>query len=90
MLAIERSEHAYARLLRGLVTPRELLSEKIVLSAGCAGVVTLLMAGLVSLFVHLDWSRFALWVLALAFGGLAFGALGVASAASPATSASPR
>jgi hypothetical protein len=32
----------------------------------------------VSLFVHLDWSRFELWVLALAFGGLAFGALGVA------------
>ncbi len=78
MLAIERSEHTYARLMRGLVKPRELLSEKIVLSAGCAGVVTLLMAGLVSLFVHLDWSRFELWVLALAFGGLAFGALGVA------------
>jgi ABC-2 type transport system permease protein len=27
--------------------------------------------------VHLDWSRFELWILALAFGGLAFGALGV-------------
>jgi hypothetical protein len=77
MLAIERSEHTYTRLLRGLVSPRGLLSEKIVLSAGCAAVATLLMAALVSLFVHLDWSRFELWVLALAFGGLAFGALGV-------------
>jgi ABC-2 type transport system permease protein len=28
--------------------------------------------------VHLDWGRFELWVLALAFGGVAFGALGVA------------
>ena len=36
------------------------------------------MATFVSLFVHLDWARFALWVVALAFGGLAFGALGVA------------
>jgi ABC-2 type transport system permease protein len=78
MLAIERSENAYSRLVRGLISPRKLLSEKVVLSAGCAGVVTLLMAALVSLFVRLDWARFELWVVALAFGGLAFGALGVA------------
>jgi ABC-2 type transport system permease protein len=78
MLAIERSENAYTRLIRGLVSPGQLLSEKVVLSAGCASVVTLLMSAFVSLFVHLDWSRFELWVLALAFGGLAFGALGVA------------
>jgi ABC-2 type transport system permease protein len=32
----------------------------------------------VSLFVHIDWSRFELWIVALAFGGLAFGAMGVA------------
>jgi ABC-2 type transport system permease protein len=78
MLAIERSEHAYARLVRGLVSPGGLLSEKIVLAAGCAASAALLMAVFVSLFVHLDWSRFELWVLALGFGGLAFGALGVA------------
>ncbi len=78
MLAIERSENAYSRLVRGLVSPGGLLSEKVALSAGCAAAVTLLMAALVSVFVHLDWSRFELWVLALAFGGLAFGALGVA------------
>jgi ABC-2 family transporter protein len=78
MLAVERSENAYARLVRGLVTPGRLLAEKIVLSGGCATVVTLLMAAFVSLFVHLDWSRFELWVLALGFGGIAFGALGVA------------
>jgi ABC-type multidrug transport system permease subunit len=78
MLAIERSENAYTRLVRGLVSPGRLLSEKVVLSAGCAGAVTLLMSILVALFVHLEWARFPLWVIALAFGGLAFGALGVA------------
>ena len=36
------------------------------------------MAAFVSLFVHLDWARFELWLVALALGGLAFGALGVA------------
>lgn len=77
MLALERSEHAYSRLVRGLISPSGLLSEKIVLSAGCAALVALLMAAFVSLFVHLDWGRFELWVLALALGGLAFGALGV-------------
>ena len=78
LLAIERSENAYSRLIRGLVSPSGLLSEKVGLSALCAGVLTLAMAMLVSLFVHLEWARFPLWVLALAFGGLAFGALGVA------------
>jgi ABC-2 type transport system permease protein len=77
MLAVERSEHAYSRLVRGLVSPGGLLSEKVALSAACAGVVTLLMAAFVSLFVHLQWGRFPLWLLALVFAGLAFGALGV-------------
>jgi ABC-2 type transport system permease protein len=78
MLALERSENAYPRLVRGLVSEEGLLSEKVVLAAGCAALVTLLMAAGVSAFVHLDWGRFELWVLALAFGGLAFGAMGVA------------
>jgi ABC-2 type transport system permease protein len=78
MLALERSENAYTRLVRGLVSPEGLLSEKIVLAAGCAAAVTLVMAAFVSLFVHLEWGRFELWVLAVALAGLAFGALGVA------------
>jgi ABC-2 type transport system permease protein len=77
MLAIERSENAYSRLVRGLVSTGRLLSEKVLLSAACAGVVTLLMAAFVSLFVHLQWGRFPLWLVALALGGTAFGALGV-------------
>ncbi len=78
MLALERTENAYPRLIRGLVTPVRLLSEKVVLSAGCATLVTLVMAVFVALFVHLDWARFELWVVALAVGSVAFGALGVA------------
>jgi ABC-2 type transport system permease protein len=77
MLAIERSENAYSRLVRGLVSPGGLLSEKVLLSAGCAATVTLLMAAFVSLFVHLSWARFPLWLVALVLGGVAFGALGV-------------
>jgi ABC-type transport system involved in cytochrome c biogenesis permease component len=78
MLAAERSENAYGRLIRGLITPGRLLTEKIVLAGGCATVVTVVMAAFMSLFIHLDWARFELWVLALALGGIAFGALGVA------------
>jgi ABC-type multidrug transport system permease subunit len=78
LLALERSEHAYSRLVRGLITPEGLLSEKVVLAASSAAAVTLVMAALVSLFVHLDWGRFPLWLAALVLGGLAFAALGVA------------
>jgi len=78
MLALERDEHAFARLVRGLVSRTTLLTEKIVLAAGCAAATALLMTAGVSAFVSLDWSRSPLWVVALAVGGLAFGALGTA------------
>lgn len=78
MLAVEREENTYTRLVRGLVTPGRLLAAKVALAAVCAGTVALLMAAAVSLFVHIEWSRFPLWALALAAGSLAFGALGVA------------
>jgi ABC-2 type transport system permease protein len=78
MLALERSENAYRRLVRGLVAPELLLAEKIVLASVCALAMTLAMSAVISIFVPLDWARFALWVLALAVGGVAFSALGVA------------
>jgi ABC-type transport system involved in cytochrome c biogenesis permease component len=80
MLALEREEHAFARLVRGLVSRWGLLGEKVVLSAGCAAAATLLMTAGVSVFVSLPdpAGRFGWWVLALAAGGLAFGALGTA------------
>jgi ABC-type transport system involved in cytochrome c biogenesis permease component len=78
MLALEREEHAFARLVRGLVPRTALLVEKVVLAALCAAAVTLLMTAGVSIFVSLSWSRVGLWVVALFAGGLGFGALGVA------------
>jgi ABC-2 type transport system permease protein len=78
MLALERAENAYARLIRGLVGPGEVLAEKIVLAAAAAAAVTIAMSALVSIFVHIEWSRFELWVVAIAFLALAFAALGVA------------
>jgi ABC-2 type transport system permease protein len=77
LLALERSENAYTRLTRGLVSPVELLAEKIVLAGAVAALVTVVMAALVSVFVPLDWGRFGLWVVALLGAGAAFGALGV-------------
>ncbi|WP_372790378.1 ABC transporter permease [Paraconexibacter sp.] len=78
MLALEREEHAFGRLVRGLVSRTTLVVEKIVLSALCALVVTLLMLGGLSLFVALDAGRAPLWLPALGAGAVAFGAMGVA------------
>ena len=78
MLALEREEHAFSRLVRGLVTRGGLVVEKVGLAAMCAFGVSLVMLAVTALFVDLEWSRFPLWLVALAFGAAAFGALGVA------------
>jgi ABC-2 type transport system permease protein len=78
MLALEREENAFGRLVRGLVGRGVLVTEKVVLAAACSFAVALAMLAGIGLFVDLDWSRFALWAAALAGGSLAFGALGVA------------
>jgi ABC-2 type transport system permease protein len=79
LLALEREEHVFSRLARGLVSRVGLLVEKLGLAALCAFLVTLVMlVALGAFFIALDWSRFPLWLVALAFGGIAFAALGVA------------
>jgi ABC-type multidrug transport system permease subunit len=78
MLAIEREENAFARLVRGLVSRSALLAEKAGLAAICSIVVCLLMLAGLGLFVELDWGRFPLWLAAVAAGALAFAALGLA------------
>ena len=78
MLALEREEHAFGRLVRGLVSRTGLVAEKIVLAAACSAAVTLAMLAGLALFVDLDWGRAPLWVPALVLGGLAFAGLGVA------------
>jgi ABC-type multidrug transport system permease subunit len=78
MLAIEREENAFARLVRGLVSRTALLAEKAGLAAVCSTAVCLLMLAGLGLFVDIDWGRFPLWLAALAVGALAFAALGLA------------
>jgi len=78
-VALEREERALGRLLRGgLITREALLAEKGLLAAGCSFLLALALLSGIGAFVALDWSRVALWIVALALGALAFGALGVA------------
>jgi ABC-type multidrug transport system permease subunit len=78
LLAIEREEQAFGRLVRGLVSRSALLAEKVVLSAVCAVAVTLLMLVGLAAFVGLDWGRVPAWLAALAAGAVGFAAMGVA------------
>jgi ABC-2 type transport system permease protein len=78
LLALEREEQAFGRLVRGLVSRSSLLAEKVVLSAVCAIVVTLLMLCGLAAFVGLDWGRLPAWLVALAGGALGFAAMGTA------------
>jgi ABC-type Na+ efflux pump permease subunit len=87
-VALEREERALARLLRGppasrgtggrLISREALLAEKTLLAAGCAFVIAFAMLAAIGAFVALDWNRVGLWLVALAFGAVAFGALGIA------------
>jgi ABC-type transport system involved in cytochrome c biogenesis permease component len=84
-VALEREEHALARLIRSppgghgpLISREALLVEKTLLAAGCAFVIAFAMLAGIGAFVALDWGRIGLWLAALACASVAFGALGVA------------
>lgn len=77
-LALEREEHTLARIARGLVSRGGLLVEKALLAAACSAVLAFAMLAGISAFVALDWGRVGQWLAALALGGAAFAALGVA------------
>jgi ABC-type multidrug transport system permease subunit len=78
MLALEREENVFGRLVRGPVSRWELLGEKVLLASIAALGATVVELLVISLFDDLRWSRIAAWVLALLVGGLAFGAVGTA------------
>jgi len=78
MLALEREENAFGRLVRGLVSRTGLVTEKIVLAALAAFVLTAVMLGILGALLGLDFGRAPLWLVALALGAAAFGAMGVA------------
>jgi ABC-type transport system involved in cytochrome c biogenesis permease component len=61
-----------------LITCESLIAEKLLLAAGCALVVAFAVLAGIGAFVGLEWGRVGQWLAALAFGGLAFAALGVA------------
>ena len=78
MLALEREENAFGRLVRGLVSRLGLVVEKVGLAALCSFAVCLLMLILLAALIDVDWSRAPLWIPALALGALGFAGLGVA------------
>jgi len=77
-VALEREEHTLARLARGLVSRGGLLAEKALLATACSAALAFAMLAGISAFVALDWGRVGQWLAALALGGAAFAALGVA------------
>jgi len=81
MLALEREEGTLGRLRRGLVSAGLLLSEKALLAALVGLAVSFAMLAGIGLFVPLGWGRVALWLAAMAAGGIAFATLGVAMGA---------
>lgn len=78
MLAVEREENAFQRLVRGPLSPLKVIVEKTVMAQLCATVVALLLLSVMGLFVSLAWDRFPLWLVAAAAGAGAFAAMGVA------------
>jgi len=78
MLALEREEHAYGRLVRGLVSRSGLIAGKIGLAALCSLLACGLMLCGLALLTGLDWARAPAWLAALAAGALAFAAMGTA------------
>jgi ABC-2 type transport system permease protein len=69
---------ASRRRAGALITREALIAQKLLLAAGCAAVVAFAMLAGIGAFVGLEWSRVGQWLAALALGGLAFAALGVA------------
>jgi hypothetical protein len=78
MLALEREEHAFGRLVRGLVSRSGLLAEKIGLAGLCAWALAAVMLAVLVAFLELGWSRTPVWLAALAVAAVSFAALGVA------------
>jgi len=78
MLALEREENAFGRLVRGLVSRTALVVQKIGLAALCAFALTAVMLGILGALLGLDFGRAPLWLLVLAASAIAFGAMGVA------------
>ncbi|MBI4897836.1 MAG: ABC transporter permease [Actinobacteria bacterium] len=78
MLAYEQEDQMLQRLLRGLVSRRVVVAEKILLAAICALVVGTVMVLAFGFFIDIRWQRAYAWWPAIVGASLAFGAAGVA------------
>jgi ABC-type multidrug transport system permease subunit len=78
LLALEREEHAFGRLVRGLVSRTGIAVEKALLAGGLGAAAATLMLAVLALVYGLDAGHVPAALAALLVGGVAFGALGVA------------
>ncbi len=78
LVALEREDRTFGRLLRSAVSVRTLLTAKTLLAGGLATLVALVVCAGLAIFLGLDAGRIPLWFLATVVAGVACGALGVA------------
>lgn len=78
LVALEREDRTFGRLLRSTVSIPGLLTAKTTLAGGLAAAVALVVCAGLALFLDLDAGRIPLWLLAVLAAGAACGALGVA------------
>lgn len=78
LVALEREERTFGRLVRSAVPASALLGAKAILAGAAGAAVALVVSAGLALFLDLDPGRIPLWLLAGVATGGACGALGVA------------
>lgn len=78
MLAYEQEDRMLSRLMRGLASARQIVTEKTLVAGLCAFVMGAIMLAGFGIFASIRWERAWIWVPGLAASGVAFGAAGVA------------
>jgi ABC-type Na+ efflux pump permease subunit len=79
LLALEREEHVFGRLVRGLVSGTGIIVEKTAIAAGLGALASVLtLAVLVIIGSDVAAAHLLVALIMIVLGGLAFGALGVA------------
>ena len=78
LLALEQEEHAFGRLVRGLVSRGSIVAEKSLLAGGLGALACAVMLGVLAIGYGIDAGRVPAALAVIALAGVAFGALGVA------------
>jgi ABC-type multidrug transport system permease subunit len=78
LLALEREENAFGRLVRGLVSRLAIVAEKALLAGLLGGLAAAVMLGVLAAGYGVDAGRVPAALAVIALGGAAFGAFGVA------------